>query len=184
MKIRVTLIIFMCTTFAANADKFPETKDLAKKSEPRHRVYEYSRSIEAVSVDFGNANGGGRSEVTKHVRLSYTPDEEDISDSMVGNHIQKGSERSLQVLTSTRKNSKQPSKNLHSDGSTSSEKVVSRRRKDKMDDFMMPLLVAYKMKFAALIPILMGGMSLLVSTTALAGFFFSLFAAVLGLKTD
>ncbi|XP_046590217.1 uncharacterized protein LOC124293398 isoform X1 [Neodiprion lecontei] len=125
MKIRVTLIIFMCTTFAANADKFPETKDLAKKSEPRHRVYEYSRSIEAVSVDFGNANGGGRSEVTKHVRLSYTPDEEDISDSMVGNHIQKGSERSLQVLTSTRKNSKQPSKILHSDGSTSSEKGFS-----------------------------------------------------------
>lgn len=47
---------------------------------------------------------------------------------------------------------------------------------------MMALLMAYKMKFVALIPTLLGGLILLKGTTLLAGFFFALFAAVLGLK--
>lgn len=42
--------------------------------------------------------------------------------------------------------------------------------------------MAYKLKFIALIPVLLGGLILLKGTTLLAGFFFSLFAAVLGLK--
>ncbi|XP_046752833.1 uncharacterized protein LOC124416045 [Diprion similis] len=125
MKIRVTLIFLMCTTFAANADKFPERRDLAKKFETKHRVYEYSRSIRAVTVDFGNTDGGGRNEVTKHMRLSYTPDEEDLSDSLVKNSIHTGSERSLQELTTARMNSKQLSNIPDFGDSASSEKGLS-----------------------------------------------------------
>jgi len=47
---------------------------------------------------------------------------------------------------------------------------------------MLALLMAYKLKFVALIPIILGGLILLKGTTLLAGFFFALFAAVLGLK--
>ncbi|XP_053976258.1 uncharacterized protein LOC128875008 [Hylaeus volcanicus] len=57
-----------------------------------------------------------------------------------------------------------------------------RRRKRKMDRTMMALLMAYKMKFFALIPTMLGGLILLKATALLAGFFFALFAAVLGLK--
>ncbi|XP_017891503.1 uncharacterized protein LOC108631846 [Ceratina calcarata] len=57
-----------------------------------------------------------------------------------------------------------------------------RRRKRKMDRTMMALLMAYKLKFVALIPTLVGGLILLKATALLAGFFFALFAAVLGLK--
>lgn len=51
-----------------------------------------------------------------------------------------------------------------------------------MEKTMLALLMAYKLKFVALIPTLLGGLLLLKGTTLLAGFFFSLFAAVLGLK--
>ncbi|XP_076631415.1 uncharacterized protein LOC143346809 [Colletes latitarsis] len=57
-----------------------------------------------------------------------------------------------------------------------------RRKKRKMDRTMMALLMAYKMKFFALIPTMLGGLILLKATALLAGFFFALFAAVLGLK--
>ncbi|XP_006609374.1 uncharacterized protein LOC102674242 [Apis dorsata] len=57
-----------------------------------------------------------------------------------------------------------------------------RRKKRKMDRTMMALLMAYKLKFVALIPTLVGGLILLKATALLAGFFFALFAAVLGLK--
>ncbi|XP_078033146.1 uncharacterized protein LOC144467978 [Augochlora pura] len=57
-----------------------------------------------------------------------------------------------------------------------------RRKMHKMDRTMMALLIAYKMKFVALIPTMVGGLILLKATALLAGFFFALFAAVLGLK--
>ncbi|XP_043266952.1 uncharacterized protein [Venturia canescens] len=57
-----------------------------------------------------------------------------------------------------------------------------KKNKIKRSRVLMALLLAYKLKFAALIPTIVGGLALLVSTTALAGFFFALFAAVLGLK--
>ncbi|XP_043600043.1 uncharacterized protein LOC122575326 [Bombus pyrosoma] len=57
-----------------------------------------------------------------------------------------------------------------------------RRRKRKMDRTIMALLMAYKLKFVALIPTMVGGLILLKATALLAGFFFALFAAVLGLK--
>ncbi|XP_071557024.1 uncharacterized protein [Temnothorax nylanderi] len=59
----------------------------------------------------------------------------------------------------------------------------TRRRKRKVrPSTMMALLMAYKLKFVALIPTILGGLILLKGTTLLAGFFFALFAAVLGLK--
>lgn len=54
--------------------------------------------------------------------------------------------------------------------------------KKKFKKFMLPLLIAYKLKFFALIPILIGGLVLLVGSTGMAGFFFALFAAVISLK--
>lgn len=47
---------------------------------------------------------------------------------------------------------------------------------------MLPLLLAYKLKYFALVPLLVGGLVLLVGATGLAGFFFALFAAVMGLQ--
>jgi len=55
--------------------------------------------------------------------------------------------------------------------------------KKKMKKYMLPLLIAYKLKFFTLIPVLIGGLILLTGATGLAGFFFALFAAVMGLKS-
>ncbi|KAI4495790.1 hypothetical protein M0802_008413 [Mischocyttarus mexicanus] len=59
-------------------------------------------------------------------------------------------------------------------------KKKKRRRKNRA---MMALLLAYKMKFMALLPTLLGGFILLIGKALLAGFFFALFAAVLSLKS-
>lgn len=47
---------------------------------------------------------------------------------------------------------------------------------------MLPLLLAYKMKYFALVPVMIAGLVLLIGATGLAGFFFALFAAVMGLQ--
>ncbi|KAJ0170868.1 hypothetical protein K1T71_013640 [Dendrolimus kikuchii] len=52
----------------------------------------------------------------------------------------------------------------------------------KLKKYMLPLLLAYKMKYFALVPVMIGGLVLLVGATGLAGFFFALFAAVMGLQ--
>ncbi|XP_032663247.1 uncharacterized protein LOC116840535 [Odontomachus brunneus] len=70
----------------------------------------------------------------------------------------------------------------HSKIGVAKEKDRPRDRKKRMDRTMMALLMAYKLKFIALIPTMIGGLILLKGTTLLAGFFFALFAAVLGLK--
>ncbi|XP_018054423.1 PREDICTED: uncharacterized protein LOC108691263 [Atta colombica] len=62
------------------------------------------------------------------------------------------------------------------------ERDEARRKKRKVGRTMLALLMAYKLKFVALIPTILGGLILLKGTTLLAGFFFALFAAVLGLK--
>lgn len=54
--------------------------------------------------------------------------------------------------------------------------------KKKLKKFLLPLLLAYKLKFFTLIPVLIGLLVLLTGATGLAGFFFALFAAVMGLK--
>lgn len=54
--------------------------------------------------------------------------------------------------------------------------------KKKFKKFLMPLLLAYKLKYMALIPLLIGGLILLVGSTGMAGFFFALFTAVMSLK--
>lgn len=56
--------------------------------------------------------------------------------------------------------------------------------KKKIQKLLFPLLIAYKLKFLTLIPVLIGGLTLLVGTTGLAGFFFALFTAVMSLKTS
>ncbi|KAL5234477.1 hypothetical protein ACI65C_001887 [Semiaphis heraclei] len=52
----------------------------------------------------------------------------------------------------------------------------------KLKKFMLPLLLAYKLKFFTLVPLMLGGLVLIVATTGFAGFFFALFAVGLGLK--
>lgn len=63
------------------------------------------------------------------------------------------------------------------DQSESRAKIGKKYRK-----YMLPLLLAYKLKFFALIPLMMGGLVLLAGSTGFAGFFFALFAATMGLK--
>ncbi|KAI4491642.1 hypothetical protein M0804_003034 [Polistes exclamans] len=58
-----------------------------------------------------------------------------------------------------------------------------RKKRRRRNRALMALLLAYKMKFMALIPTLLGGFILLIGKALLAGFFFALFAAVLSLKT-
>ncbi|KAL4708530.1 hypothetical protein ACJJTC_014138 [Scirpophaga incertulas] len=55
-------------------------------------------------------------------------------------------------------------------------------KKSKLKKYVIPLLLAYKLKYFALVPVLIGGLVLLVGATGLAGFFFALFAAVMGLQ--
>jgi hypothetical protein len=43
----------------------------------------------------------------------------------------------------------------------------------------MPLLIAYKLKFIAVVPVLLSAVVLLAGSTAMAGFFFALFAAAI-----
>lgn len=62
-------------------------------------------------------------------------------------------------------------------------KKYKKYKKKKYKKFLLPLLVAYKLKFFTLIPVLIGGLVLLTGATGLAGFFFALFAATMGLKT-
>lgn len=52
----------------------------------------------------------------------------------------------------------------------------------KLKKYMLPLLLAYKLKYFALVPVMIGGLILLVGATGMAGFFFALFAAVMGLQ--
>ncbi|KAJ2940099.1 hypothetical protein O0L34_g6467 [Tuta absoluta] len=52
----------------------------------------------------------------------------------------------------------------------------------KLTKYMLPLLMAYKLKYFALTPLLIGGLVLLVGATGMAGFFFALFAATMGLQ--
>ncbi|KAH8312162.1 hypothetical protein KR044_009632, partial [Drosophila immigrans] len=59
-----------------------------------------------------------------------------------------------------------------------------KKLKKKIQKLLLPLLFAYKLKFLTLIPVLIGGLTLLVGTTGLAGFFFALFTAVMSLKTS
>lgn len=47
---------------------------------------------------------------------------------------------------------------------------------------LLPLLIAYKLKFFALIPIGIAALILLSGSAGLAGFFFALFSAVLSAK--
>ncbi|KAF7279556.1 hypothetical protein GWI33_007075 [Rhynchophorus ferrugineus] len=64
--------------------------------------------------------------------------------------------------------------------------IESRKKKGgfrkKLKRYLLPLLIAYKLKFFTLIPVMIGGLVLLTGATGLAGFFFALFAAVMGLK--
>ncbi|KAK6618827.1 hypothetical protein RUM43_013218 [Polyplax serrata] len=57
------------------------------------------------------------------------------------------------------------------------------KHKLKMKDIMFLLLLAYKLKFVTLIPLFLGAVILLVGTTSMAGFFFALFSAALGLQS-
>ncbi|KAH8344445.1 hypothetical protein KR084_012029 [Drosophila pseudotakahashii] len=59
-----------------------------------------------------------------------------------------------------------------------------KKLKKKIQKLLFPLLIAYKLKFLTLIPVLIGGLTLLVGTTGLAGFFFALFTAVMSLKSS
>jgi hypothetical protein len=54
--------------------------------------------------------------------------------------------------------------------------------KKKYKKFLLPLLIAYKLKFFVLIPVMISGMLLLLKTAGMAGFFFALFISVVGLK--
>lgn len=56
--------------------------------------------------------------------------------------------------------------------------------KKKLRRFILPLLIAYKLKFFTLIPLLTGGLCLLLGTSGMAGFFFALFTAAVALKSD
>ncbi|XP_038219405.1 uncharacterized protein LOC119837745 [Zerene cesonia] len=54
--------------------------------------------------------------------------------------------------------------------------------KKRYSKYMMPLLMAYKLKYLAIVPVMIGGLVLLVGATGLAGFFFALFAATMALQ--
>lgn len=71
---------------------------------------------------------------------------------------------------------------------TDDESLSEGRKKKKkylkhLKKMIIPLLIAYKLKFFALIPLLMKGLLVLVGSMGMAGFFFALFAATIGIKS-
>ncbi|KAL2720123.1 uncharacterized protein V1478_010389 [Vespula squamosa] len=58
-----------------------------------------------------------------------------------------------------------------------------KKKRRRMHRALMALLLAYKLKFIALLPTMLGGLILLIGKALLTGFFFSIFAAVLSLKS-
>ncbi|XP_035772904.1 uncharacterized protein LOC118456348 [Anopheles albimanus] len=72
---------------------------------------------------------------------------------------------------------------MDADGTKSAEARKKKFHiKKKYKKFLIPLLLAYKIKFLALVPAIIGGLILLVKSAGLAGFFFALFTAVVSLK--
>ncbi|XP_055616529.1 uncharacterized protein LOC129762348 [Toxorhynchites rutilus septentrionalis] len=57
-----------------------------------------------------------------------------------------------------------------------------KKKKLKYKKFLLPLLLAYKLKFMMMVPAMIGGLVLLVKAAGLAGFFFALFASVVSLQ--
>jgi hypothetical protein len=49
---------------------------------------------------------------------------------------------------------------------------------------LVPLLIAYKLKFVTMVPLLIAAMVLLAGSTGIAGFFFALFAAAVAQNKD
>ncbi|TDG48211.1 hypothetical protein AWZ03_005386 [Drosophila navojoa] len=89
-------------------------------------------------------------------------------------------EEQLETATTT-------SKEIQGRGSQLTGSIQGRKLKKlkkKIQKLLLPLLIAYKLKFLTLIPVLIGGLTLLVGTTGLAGFFFALFTAVMSLKSS
>lgn len=89
-------------------------------------------------------------------------------------------EEQLETATTT-------SKEIQGRGSQLADSIQGRKLKKlkkKIQKLLLPLLIAYKLKFLTLIPVLIGGLTLLVGTTGLAGFFFALFTAVMSLKSS
>ncbi|GAB0087563.1 hypothetical protein DMENIID0001_018880 [Sergentomyia squamirostris] len=56
--------------------------------------------------------------------------------------------------------------------------------KKKYKKYLLPLLIAYKLKFFTLVPVIIAGLLLLTGSTGMAGFFFALFISVMTLKTS
>lgn len=67
-------------------------------------------------------------------------------------------------------------------GIKNKRKRKTKLKPKKLKKYMLPLLLAYKLKYFALVPVMIGGLILLVGATGMAGFFFALFAAVMGLQ--
>ncbi|XP_047512519.1 uncharacterized protein LOC125054583 [Pieris napi] len=72
-------------------------------------------------------------------------------------------------------------------GEESKSKNKRKKKKNALKNkryskYMLPLLLAYKMKYVAIVPVMIGGLVLLAGATGLAGFFFALFAATMALQ--
>ncbi|XP_075210474.1 uncharacterized protein LOC142317809 [Lycorma delicatula] len=74
-----------------------------------------------------------------------------------------------------------PRKRKH-DKKKKKKKGYKSKHLKKLKKYMFPLLLAYKLKFFTLIPLMLGGLVLIVGSTGFAGFFFALFAIGLSLQ--
>ncbi|XP_030239412.1 uncharacterized protein LOC108659066 [Drosophila navojoa] len=123
----------------------------------------------------------------EHIKCLELPLLADIlSTKLVGRSIDAATEEEgeeeeqLETATTT-------SKEIQGRGSQLTGSIQGRKLKKlkkKIQKLLLPLLIAYKLKFLTLIPVLIGGLTLLVGTTGLAGFFFALFTAVMSLKSS
>lgn len=99
---------------------------------------------------------------------------------LAGSSVEAATGKELGAATITSKEIQGRSSQLA--GSVQGRKL--KKLKKKIQKLLLPLLIAYKLKFLTLIPVLIGGLTLLVGTTGLAGFFFALFTAVMSLKSS
>ncbi|XP_053619836.1 uncharacterized protein LOC128680605 [Plodia interpunctella] len=122
-------------------------------------------------------------------RRSLDVDEEPTIEKPEGFTEQTASRRSISYMLGLDEEDPEEEEEEEEDGEIEEGKGKKKVKKPKLKlkagklkKYVVPLLMAYKMKYFALVPVLIGGLILLVGATGLAGFFFALFAAVMGLQ--
>ncbi|XP_017844845.1 uncharacterized protein LOC108601458 [Drosophila busckii] len=163
----------------ANMRAKPETRDSDNIGTATPNADKKVMSGASLLAPFEHALGQVRSfcdTLRSLISLDSVPDEHSLSSD--------SDENTLAATATATENISEEVQGRYSRLALTAESRKLKKLKKKIQKLFFPLLIAYKLKFLTLIPVLIGGLTLLVGTTGLAGFFFALFTAVMSLKTS